>query len=150
MNNIGIQQLQKIRDFIAKNAERGPDGVVVEKWVLGTLQQLDALLANLVASQALPGNTDDRQEQEERRMTILDRIEELSNLPELSPGQAQELGELQQIDNNWYNQGMSELDLEWEKQERQEIRDLARLCDCGAQDRAEHKPHSSKCSVYTP
>jgi hypothetical protein len=123
MNSIEIKQLSAIRTFIANNAKRGSDSVVVEKWVLDTLQQLDALLANLVASQEPSSEPDDRQEQEEQRMTILDRIDELSNLSELSPGQAQELGELQQI---YYG----------------------RNCDCGAQNGAEHRPHSPRCSVY--
>lgn len=52
------KQLQHIRDFIAKNAERGSDGVVVEKWVLDALQQLDAILANLAASGTVLVNDD--------------------------------------------------------------------------------------------
>jgi len=86
-----ITQLQEIRSILSKNAERGSQNEFAEKWALDMAQRLDALIDNLVASQSHSRNLDevdkrqtergendlkrlmdDRQEQEEQRMTILD------------------------------------------------------------------------------
>lgn len=48
-----ITQLQSIRDSLAKNAKVA-QGDPVANWVLDTLQQIDALLANLAASGTPP------------------------------------------------------------------------------------------------